>query len=183
MTIRALTILVRPVLVLTLASTLLAGCAETHRGFEAISRVGSSAVPVDEAEAMPVARSDVKTVRARGTARAPASDTSAAEPATLTVVASAVPTPQQIFDFHPPGSAPGSFRQPFIIDPNDGPLRAEVQHSARELSEYLASIKTGTKSAAHERCSETDVAIAKPGCATPASKAATAASRSTTTVQ
>ncbi len=178
-------LIIRPALALTMMSTLLAGCAETHRGFEAISRVGSPLpASTEEADTTLIARPDIKTVRPRGAPRTPATDTSLREPETVpTVVATAVPSPRDIFDFHPPGSAPGSFRQPFIIDSSDGPLRAEVQHSAKELHDYMAGLKTGTQSSDHKRCSETDVATAKPGCVTPATKAATAAARNTTTVQ
>ena len=144
---------------LGLLSVLLSGCAEAER------RVGSSATSVEEAQAVPVVRPAMKTVRPRGTPRAPAVDTSQREPVEAPIVAaSAVPTPQQIFDFHPPGSAPGSFRQPFIIDPNDGPLTADVQRSAMELRNFNAEQKAGTAIAGSKRCSEMDVAQDKRGC-------------------
>ncbi len=150
---------------IALLSALLGGCAETHRGVEAVGRVGFSPASAAEATAEPVARPDVKTVRPRGSPRAPNSDTAAVERAgASTVIASAVPTPQQIFDFHPAGSAPGSFRQPFIIDLNDGPLTADVQRSAKELRDYNDGRKTGTAIAGNKRCSEMDVAHDKQGC-------------------
>jgi hypothetical protein len=87
--------------------------------------------------------------------------------------ASATPAPQQIFDFHPAGSRADAWRQPFIIDPNDGPLAADVRRSAAELKAFLAlpkvDPKTDLRTAARHRCGETDIATAKPGCAaTPA---------------
>ncbi len=180
---RSVTMSVRPLLVLTLTSLLLSGCAEMHRGFKAIGHGGFSAAPAEEVDLAPVVAPNVKSVRSRKAARPSASDVSAAEPATSTIVASAVPTPRQIFDFHPPGSAPGSFREPFVVDLNDGPLRTEVQHSAKELREYMAAMEVRKKGGEHKRCGETDVATAKPGCGTPATKAATAASRPDTVIQ
>ena len=138
---------------IALLSALLGGCAETHRGVEAVGRVGFSPASAAEATAEPVARPDVKTVRPRGSPRAPNSDTAAVERAgASTVIASAVPTP------------PGSFRQPFIIDLNDGPLTADVQRSAKELRDYNDGRKTGTAIAGNKRCSEMDVAHDKQGC-------------------
>ena len=47
----------------------------------------------------------------------------------------ALPTPSEIFDFHPAGSKPDSWRQPFIIDPNDGPLAGYVRRMDAELKD------------------------------------------------
>lgn len=89
----------------------------------------------------------------------------------------ATPSPQQIFDFHPAGSSADAWRQPFVIDPNDGPLAGEVRRSAAELKAFLALPKMGSKvdprQATRHRCGETDIAAAKPGCAGPAATAAT----------
>ncbi|RYC29096.1 hypothetical protein D3273_25815 [Lichenibacterium minor] len=140
-----------------------------HRGAEAVGRVGLSPAADEEAEAAPVTVPGIVTARPR----APASDTSAVEPRERpTVVASAVPTPREIFDFHPAGSAAGTFRQPFIIDPNDGPLTADVRRTAAELKEFNAAMKSGTALASNKRCGEMDIAQAKPGCAGQKSKVA-----------
>ncbi len=81
---------------------------------------------------------------------------------------SAVPAPRQIFDFHPAGAKPDDWRQPFIIDPNDGPLAADVRSSSAELRSYRAATDHGQTSAVARRCGETAVATATPGCAGPA---------------
>ena len=92
------------------------------------------------------------------------------------VTVAALPTPKQIFDFHPPGAKADTWRQPFIIDPNDGPLASDVRKTAAELKAFLALAKD--KTVAGRRCGETDVATAKPGCGaappkeTPAAQAA-----------
>lgn len=116
--------------------------------------------PVKLARAAPAP--DVKTVR-------PSAESDEAD-ATPTIAA--LPTPQQIFDFHPAGSRPDAWRQPFIIDPNDGPLAKDVRRSAEELKAFLALPKADPKAdarlAARHRCGETDIATAKPGCAGPA---------------
>lgn len=52
--------------------------------------------------------------------------------------APAVPRPDQIFDFHPKGSSPDDWRQPFIVDVNDGPLRSYVRQTAAELKAFKA---------------------------------------------
>ena len=164
---------VRPALALAAAAMLLSGCAEIHRGYEAVAQVGSSTPVVQEAEAVPATRSDVKTVRPRGGPRPPVSDVGEAEPETApVVVASATPSPREIFDFHPAGSASGSFRQPFIIDPNDGPLTADVRRTAAELKAFNEQMKTGPAVAARKACSKTDVATKKPGCTKQATRAA-----------
>ena len=81
---------------------------------------------------------------------------------------SAVPAPRQIFDFHPTGAKPDDWRQPFIIDPNDGPLAADVRRSSAELRSYRAATDHGQTSAVARRCGENAVATATPGCAGPA---------------
>lgn len=173
----------RRALVLALAPALLAGCAEMHHGVEAVGRIGSSPVPAEAADAAPASRPDIKTVRPRGAPRAPASDAAAAEPAEArALVASAVPSPRQIFDFHPAGSRPDSWRQPFVIDTGDGPLAADVRRSAAELKAFMADhartdaarldrTATGTTGT---RCGEMDVAAKKPGCTVPRPAAAAA---------
>ena len=160
---------IRPAFALALESALLGGCAEIHRGGEAIGRVGSSPAIDEEVEAAPVTVPGIVTARPR----APASDTSAVEPRERpTVVASAIPTPREIFDLHPAGSAAGSFRQPFIIDPNEGPLAADVRRTAAELKAFNAAMKSGTALASNKRCGEMDIAHDKPGCAGQKSKVA-----------
>ncbi len=175
---RSVIVSARAVAVLVLASVLFGGCAGMHRGFEAVSQVGSSTDLTEKAEAAPVAHPGIKTVQPRGAPQVSVSETSAAEPGEFpAVVASAVPSPKEIFDFHPTGSSPESFRQPFIIDLSDGPLRADVQRSAKELREYMAGVKTDAKPAERKRCSETEVATAKPGCVTPTAKTVSDSSR------
>ena len=165
---------IRPVLALAVAGALLTGCADMHRGLDAVVARNEPLAPsVKEAEAVTATRRDVKTVRPRGGPRAPASDVSEAEPAPTPVrVASAIPSPRDIFDFHPAGSASSSFRQPFIIDPNDGPLTADVRRTAVELKAFNEQMKTGTAVAARKACRETDGAAKKPGCVKPATRAA-----------
>lgn len=34
-----------------------------------------------------------------------------------------LPTPREIFDFHPKGLAADQTRRPFLVDPNEGPLK------------------------------------------------------------
>lgn len=80
------------------------GCAETS---ESIGNIGHSPATREEADARP----NVKTVRPRGAPLVSASDTSLREPdAAPTVVASAIPSPREIFDFHPAGSRPDTWR-------------------------------------------------------------------------
>ena len=80
----------------------------------------------------------------------------------------ATPSPREIFDFHPAGARADAWRQPFVIDPNDGPLAADVRRSAAELKAFMAMPKADPKAdprlAARHRCGETDVATAAPGC-------------------
>ena len=179
---------IRPALVLALATTMLGGCAEVHRGYQSIAEVGASPRSVDEPDAvLPITKPDVKTVRPLGAPRAATSgtsETSEAEPATTpTVVASAVPSPRQIFDFHPAGSASGGFRQPFVIDMNDGPLTADVRKTAAELKAFKAGLDVRTVGTGPKPCSETEVALKKTGCTTPARRAAAASSQKATAIQ
>ncbi len=46
-----------------------------------------------------------------------------------------IPRADEIFDFHPAGSKADAWRQPFIIDPNDGPLAAYQRQTAKTLRE------------------------------------------------
>ena len=103
---------------------------------------GVSDHPVASADAVdlqaPVATADaqppIRTVRRSGRQVADAGD--------LVPHGSALPTPSQIFDFHPPGSKPDSWRAPFIIDPNDGPLAGYVRRMDAELTESNRQTKT-----------------------------------------
>lgn len=61
-----------------------------------------------------------------------------------------VPRADQIFDFHPAGSKADAWRQPFIIDPNDGPLAAYQRQTAKTLRE-LQDPKLGPKPPAPSR--------------------------------
>lgn len=143
-----------------ISSFSVSGCVEMSRGVETAGGIGQS-VPAEGAEAL----SSANTVRSRGALRAPATDTSVRESeAVPAVVASAVPSPRQIFDFHPPGSRPDSWRQPFIIEANDGPLAADVRRSQAELKAYNDQLKAGRSVALNLHCSEVDVAQDKRGC-------------------
>lgn len=95
----------------------------------------------------------------------------------------AVPSPREIFDFHPAGSKPDTFREAFIIDPNDGPLSADVRKTAAELKAFNDHLGTGTAVAAKKRCGENDIAAAKPGCVGHDARAASAASPSPTALR
>ena len=92
------------------------------------------------------------------------------------------PSPRQIFDFHPPGSGADTWRQPFVIDPNDGPLAGEVRKSAAELRAYLAAAKSHPEGnpqvASPRRCGETDIAAHRAGCVGPAAARSLAAAPS-----
>jgi len=132
-------------------ASLLTGCAEMHHGFQAVTR--STQSPINAADE-PVARAT----------KTPSAQTSQIGPDESFARVAAVPTPRQIFVFHPAGSGPDSWRQPFIIDLNDGPLASDVRRSAAELKAYNAGVRTFSQEAAHRPCSETDVASAKPGC-------------------
>ena len=137
---------------LTSMALLLYGCAALHDGFETTAHVVSSPVAVADAkEAKPI-RLDLKTVRSNGNADAPNAE------------AAAVPSPKEIFDFHPAGSRPDQWRQPFDIDANDGPLTADVRKTAAELKAFNAEVRPGEAVAARKRCGEVDVAQRKPGC-------------------
>ena len=46
-----------------------------------------------------------------------------------------LPTAAQIFDFHPPGSKADTWRQPFVITDNEGPLVAYRNQTAAMLKE------------------------------------------------
>ena len=90
-------------------------------------------------------RTDVKTVRPSSRLRPDAGQSEPGDPARI---ADAMPSPSQIFDFHPPGSKPDSWRQPFIIDYSDGPLNNYRTVTAAELKQLKDG---GEKSAAVER--------------------------------
>ena len=44
-----------------------------------------------------------------------------------------IPTAAEIFDFHPPGSRPGSWREPFRVSYTEGPLNAYRVRTLAEL--------------------------------------------------
>lgn len=175
-------------------AVVLSGCAEIHHGTEAVARLGGSAPPAaaDVADDdVGTVRPAVRTVRPRGAPRAQAGE-AAAERAP-TVVAAAVPAPRDIFDFHPRGAQPDSWREPFAIDTSDGPLAADVRRSTAELKAYRADMaRTAKEDAAKAqparaqtarmegaridpastgttriRCGEAEVATGQPGCAVP----------------
>lgn len=142
------------VLGLTGAATSLSGCAEMHHGFQTVARSTTSSAAADE-PAAPRAR-----VSARIVTPPPDSDVPVVRMA-------AVPSPREIFDFHPNGSRPDDWRQPFIIDPNDGPLAADVRKTAEELRVFNAGLRSVPKVAVVRHCSETDIAARKRGCVAP----------------
>ena len=53
----------------------------------------------------------------------------------VATVADPMPSPAQIFDFHPPGTKPDSWREPFIIDYSDGPLNRYRTETAAMLKD------------------------------------------------
>ena len=59
-----------------------------------------------------------------------------AEPGDVVASTTALPNPDQIFDFHPRGARTDEWRQPFIIAADDGPLTKYVQQTAKELREF-----------------------------------------------
>ncbi len=142
----------RMVLVLGLigAATSLSGCAEMHHGFQAVAR-SSSATAADE-PVVPRAGASARIVSPQPDSDVPI------------VRMAAVPSPREIFDFHPNGFRPDDWRQPFIIDPNDGPLAADVRKTAEELKVFNAGLRSAPKTAVVRSCSETDVAAQKRGC-------------------
>ena len=143
-----------------LAVVALGGC--TLRGEPPLALSQPEARPA----AVTAAPAPVKTVRA--TARRDDDET---VPSVAGVPVAALPTPRQIFDFHPPGARADTWREPFVIDANDGPLAADVRRTAAELKAFLAQsrgdAKAGLRPVAARRCGETDVATAKPGCPAP----------------
>ena len=52
-----------------------------------------------------------------------------------------VPTAAQIFDFHPKGTPKSAWRDPFLISPDDGPLKLR-KWSADDLAEAPAPAAT-----------------------------------------
>ncbi len=53
-----------------------------------------------------------------------------------------LPTPREIFDFHPKGLAADQTRQPFLVNPNEGPLRIRSIAAADAVAEQ--SFPTGS---------------------------------------
>ena len=76
----------------------------------------------------------------------------------------AVPTPKEIFDFHPAGARPGSFREAFVIDPDDGPLAAYVRRTAAELRAFNEQINGVSAIASAKPCYHPDVTKGQVGC-------------------
>lgn len=136
----------------------LCGCAEMHRGFETVAQATS---PTAAAE--PVALTS--------------QDGEAAELGSVIEHAKALPSPKEIFDFHPAGSRPDTMRQAFLIDPNDGPLAGEVRRTAAELKTFLATIHAPTKATEFATCSTSDEKHADAGCAKPPKRMGVIAAR------
>ena len=109
--------------VAVLAPALLGGCL----GVTDRSVASADPVAVESPVASVAAAPPIRTVKPTGRQFADAGD---ARPH-----GEALPTPREIFDFHPPGSKPDAWRQPFVIDPNDGPLAGYVRRMDAELSE------------------------------------------------
>ncbi len=51
-----------------------------------------------------------------------------------------LPAPSEIFDFHPRGSKPDTWRQPFVIDPNDGPLAGYGRRVSTDLRQLTSLV-------------------------------------------
>ena len=111
------------------ATSLLGGC------FGVLDHPAVSADSVDLAAPVAAAEIDppLRTVRRSGSRVADAGDD--------VPRGAALPTPNEIFDFHPRGAKRDSWRQPFIIDPNDGPLAGYVRRMDAELTESNAQTK------------------------------------------
>lgn len=82
----------------------------------------------------------------------------------MPTAADGMPSAKDIFDFHPPGSKPDSWRQPFDIDVTDGPLKEDIRKSNAELRAYQASAINPASAENGRRCGEMGVALQKPGC-------------------
>lgn len=149
-----------------IAAGCLAGCAAIHDRFEAVRRPSPSRVTADDGPVDPSGLA-VKTVGRGGVRPAPAPQARVAE-------ASAVPTPREIFDFHPAGLGSDGWRQPFLIDRDDGPLTRDVARSEAELRDYKADLAARGSVAGRKLCSETDVAHAEPNCSPARPRAAAA---------
>ena len=137
----------------------LTGCAAMHHGYETIAR--PSGTPVVDANPAGTTTSSPAPkqygTRPRLSLRA---EPDGADP--VAIRTAAIPTPGEIFDFHPGGSS--KWRAPVIIDANDGPLTREVRQTAQELKEFEAAQKLGEPTAKLARCSEVDAAAMKAGC-------------------
>lgn len=165
---------------LAFAAAMLAGCALQGARPVAVAEPGGPP---------PLAASPAGVRTVRTAARSREDETG---PSVAAVPAAATPSPREIFDFHPAGAPADAWRQPFVIDTNDGPLAADVRRSAAELKTFLATSRSGTtggttggatgsstggptlagkavpRPGAARRCGETDVATARPGCPTAA---------------
>ena len=164
------------------------------RGLDGVIRVAAASMALSLALAAGGCSLSGEHPIALAASEAPARATPAAVPAVRTVRRTTLsaadedgpiagtPTPRQIFDFHPAGSGADAWRQPFVIDPNDGPLAGEVRKSAAELRAYLAAAKSHPEGspqvASPRRCGETDVAAHKAGCVGPAAGRSLAAAPS-----
>ena len=127
---------------LLVCSTALLGCGQVHR----LGRISfSDTPPTAQIAADPQRWGDVTKYE-------------------LGYSVSALPTPREIFDFHPAGAKPGAYREAFIIDPNDGPLTAYVQRTAAELRAFNAQMKVDTAITSNKPCGEVDVAKGRVGC-------------------
>lgn len=171
-----------------------------HRGRAGIGRLATASTALCLARAAGAGSLSDRHPMALAASEAPAEATPAAMPAVRTVRRTALsaadedgpglgagpvagtPSPRRIFDFHPPGSGADTWRQPFVIDPNDGPLAGEVRKSTAELRAYLAAAKRHPEGnpqvASPRRCGETDVAAHRAGCVGPAAGRSLAAAPS-----
>lgn len=78
--------------------------------------------------------------------------------------ASGMPSAKEIFDFHPSGSKPDSWRQPFDIDVNDGPLKADLRRSQEALKSYHDDMAKRVKADGARRCGEMAGTTGAAGC-------------------
>ena len=155
-----------PTLGLAGVAGLLSSCAEMHRGFERVGSMAGSPVAETEDHLARPAKVAVKTVRPRAERDAPV------------VVADAIPSPREIFEFHSAGADPESWRKPFIIADDDGPLTPLVRKTAADLREYKAGIKArDVADAKAPACGGLDPEADGSGCIPPARRAITVGAR------
>ena len=114
---------VSAILSLAAAAMLLSGCLGLRDSPVALATATTHDLPAPTN----ILKEPIKTVKPAQGVDAGADD--------VGVASDSSPTAAQVFDFHPPGSKPGTWREPFIITDNDGPLVAYRNQTAAMLKE------------------------------------------------